>query len=103
MKKIIPLSSKIVYNYLENQSNFSTITMHIQETKVIVSEPEQEDLQTWAKTKKTFVSSVQNMQKFFSFLFIGIVGFSPVLLLIGVVGVLLYLGRRYFRRRNERE
>lgn len=90
-------------NYLQNQSNFSTITLHIQETKVIVPEAEQEELQTWEKTKQTFVSSVQNMKKFFSFLIIGLVGYSPVLLVFIVAGALIWFGRRYLRSKREKE
>ncbi len=90
-------------NYLKNQSDFSTITLHIQETKVIVPQAEKEELQTWEKTKQTFISSVQNMQKFFSFLFIGIVGYSPVLALFVLAGVLIFFVRRYLRKRRQEE
>ncbi|QHE51421.1 DUF4349 domain-containing protein [Pontibacillus sp. HMF3514] len=90
-------------NYLKNQSDFSTITLHIQETKVIIPKAEKEELQTWAKTKQTFINSVQNMQKFFSFLFIGIVGYSPVLVLFVLAGVLIFFVRRYVRKRHQEE
>ncbi|KGX83236.1 hypothetical protein N783_05265 [Pontibacillus marinus BH030004 = DSM 16465] len=90
-------------NYLKNQSDFSTITLHIQETKVIVPQAEKEELQTWAKTKQTFINSVQNMQKFFSFLFIGIVGYSPVLALFVLAGLLIFFVRRYIKKRSKEE
>ncbi|MYL32269.1 DUF4349 domain-containing protein [Pontibacillus yanchengensis] len=87
-------------NYLENQSDYSTVTLHIQETKVVVSNSESNDLQTWTKTKQAFHQSVDGLQKFLSFLTVALIGYSPIIiLLLLVVGSII--GLRIWRKKRQ--
>ncbi|CDQ21056.1 protein of unknown function [Halobacillus karajensis] len=67
-------------NYLENQSDFSTITISFTETKVMVGGVDQQNLDTWDRTKQAFVSSVNGIVTFASWLFITTIGYSPFLI-----------------------
>ncbi|MGP4062011.1 DUF4349 domain-containing protein [Halobacillus sp. H74] len=81
-------------NYLSNQSDFSTITLSIKETKVVVPEVDQQDLNTWGKTKQAFFTSINGINSFFSWLAIFFIGYSPVLLPILLIAALFWWRRK---------
>ncbi|MGI8314464.1 DUF4349 domain-containing protein [Halobacillus mangrovi] len=86
-------------NYLKNQSDFSTITVSLTETKVVVPKVDSQELNTWEKTKQAFFSSVNGLVSFFSWLFIFIIGYSPLIILFMVIGLLIWLWLRKNRNR----
>lgn len=91
--------------YLQNQSDFSTLTLNIQETKVTVSGSNRDDLQTWVKTKQALQNSWNGILAFFSFIFVAVIGYSPVLapiLLLTVLAV-FYLRKRKSSPKNDGE
>lgn len=67
-------------NYLSNQSDFSTVTLSIEETKVVVSGVDNQNLNTWEKTKQAFFNSINGIAGFLSGLFVFFIGYSPVIL-----------------------
>lgn len=75
--------------YLNNQVAFSTVTIHMTENKVIVPKIEKEE-NTLGKTKSLFIGSINGIISFFSLLFIFLIGFSPILILLFVVGLLTW-------------
>ncbi|WP_181349166.1 DUF4349 domain-containing protein [Thalassobacillus sp. CUG 92003] len=81
-------------NYLDNQSDFSTITLNVTETKVVVPGIENQQLNTWEKTKQTFMTSINGLSSFFSWVIITVVGYSPVLIPVLIVIALYWLYRR---------
>ncbi|MFZ0370620.1 MAG: DUF4349 domain-containing protein [Halobacillus sp.] len=80
-------------NYLENQSDFSTITVSIQETAAganLNNSPGN----IWEETKLAFINSLHYVGQFFSWLIVFFLGYSPFLALIAGVGLLFWLVRR---------
>ncbi|WLR47570.1 DUF4349 domain-containing protein [Halobacillus litoralis] len=84
-------------NYLENQSDFSTITISFTETKVIVGGVDQQDLNTWERTKQAFFNSINGIANVASWLFVAAIGYSPVL-----VPVLLVLALWIWSRKKRK-
>jgi hypothetical protein len=78
--------------YLENQSDLSTITIDLYEENVIVPNLEKDELNTWEKTKKQFVTSTNFLLGAFSGTFVFFIGNLPVFLLIGVFMIILFWG-----------
>lgn len=76
--------------YLKNQSDFSTITLSITETKVVVPKIEKEQLNTWEKTKEAFMNSINRVLAFFSWMIVFIIGNSPILFLLFGIGLALW-------------
>ncbi|MGM0873461.1 MAG: DUF4349 domain-containing protein [Bacillota bacterium] len=74
-------------NYLNNKVDLATVTIYVMEDKVNVPPLENEELNTWEKTKEQFMISINFLLKACSALIIFIVGSLPILLLLG--GLLL--------------
>lgn len=89
--------------YLENNVNFSTLTIELQEKNITVSSlNNREALNTWLKTKSLFMNTVNGLLTFFSTIVVLILGLSPVLLpLVGGFAVFFVLKRRKKRTPND--
>ncbi|NYE05367.1 glucan-binding YG repeat protein [Bacillus niacini] len=85
--------------YLENQTSLSTVHIALYENKVIVPNLEDEDLNTWDKTKKQFMKSTNMMLAAISGLFVFIVGNIPIIIILAVASVFIYL---YIKKRQKR-
>ncbi|MEH7493601.1 DUF4349 domain-containing protein [Neobacillus niacini] len=86
--------------YLENQTSLSTVHIVLYENKVIVPNLEDEDLNTWDKTKKQFMKSTNMLLVAISGLFVFIVGNMPIIVILAVASVFIYLYIKRSRRRN---
>lgn len=86
--------------YLENQTSLSTVHIALYENKVIVPNLEEEELNTWDKTKKQFMKSTNMLLAAISGLFVFIVGNIPILVILAVAAVFLYLFIKKTRNRN---
>lgn len=86
--------------YLENQSALSTVTIDLYEENVIVPNLEKDDLNTWEKTKKQFVTSTNFLLEAFSGIFVFFIGNLPVFLLLGVFIVILFWGIKKSRSKT---
>jgi hypothetical protein len=86
--------------YLENQTSISTVHIALYENKVIVPNLEDEDLNTWDKTKKQFMKSTNMLLAAISGLFVFIVGNIPILVILAGASVLIYLYIKKMRKRN---
>ncbi|QDP39082.1 DUF4349 domain-containing protein [Radiobacillus deserti] len=87
--------------YLDNKSDLATVTIHLIEKRVNVPGIEQDSLNTWEKTKKQFMNSVNGLIAFGSGLFIFVVGNLPVLVLLVALGVGGYFVYRKVKKSNE--
>lgn len=76
--------------FLENQTSLSTVHLTLYENQVIVPNLEDEDLNTWDKTKKQFMKSTNMLLAAISGLFVFIVGNIPILVILAVAAVLIY-------------
>lgn len=86
-------------NYLENQSDFSTITLSITETKVVIDGVEQQNLNTWEKTKQAFFSSINGIVSFVSWITIVVFGYSPFL--IPLLIIILFIWRQRKKKQKQ--
>ncbi|GGM33906.1 hypothetical protein GCM10011351_19820 [Paraliobacillus quinghaiensis] len=81
-------------NYLENKSDFATVTMHIREKRVDLVQ--NEDLNTWEKTQEQLKRSFNYLLTTGSALIVFMIGNLPVLIILGVIGI---FGYRYWRKK----
>jgi len=76
-------------NYLENQTSFSTIELIMYESRIIIPEIENKDLNTWEKTKKQFITSTNSLLSIGSGIIVFIVGNLPVLIILAIITVVV--------------
>lgn len=86
--------------YLENQTSLSTITITLYENKVIVPELEEDDLNTWEKTKKQFMKSTNMLLAALSGFVVFVLGNLPIIIILSVIAFGIYFYLRKFRNRN---
>nr|WP_284143303.1 DUF4349 domain-containing protein [Metabacillus flavus] len=82
--------------YLQNQTDLSTITIQLSETKVVVPGVKNQDLNTWEKTQKQFMNSVNALLYAGSALIIFFAGNLLVWILLLAAGWAAY----YFWRKR---
>jgi hypothetical protein len=80
--------------YLENQAALSTITVSLYEENVIVPNLEKDNLNTWDRTKKQFVTSTNFLLSAFSGVFVFFIGNVLIFLLIAFILTVLYVAIR---------
>ncbi|SFE02429.1 MYXO-CTERM domain-containing protein [Lentibacillus persicus] len=85
-------------NYLDNKVDLATVTIYIEENNVSLSN--EDDLNTWEKTKQQFMQSINFLRSAVSGLVVFLAGSSPVLLILALLGfAVFWLIRR--RKKNE--
>lgn len=98
-EEIETLEGKI--KYLDNQVDFSTVTINLAENKVVVPGLENNQLNTWEKTKKQFMKSINFLVSFLSWLIVFMIGNLPVIVLLGLIGFIVFLIWKYRRKKIE--
>ncbi|OLS41939.1 DUF4349 domain-containing protein [Bacillus sp. MRMR6] len=89
--------------FLENQTSFSTITISLYENKVIIPKIEDDNLNTWEKTKKQFMESTNFLLAALSGFVVFIIGNLPILIILTIIGYLTYRFLRKLTKRNSQE
>ncbi|MFA1819300.1 DUF4349 domain-containing protein [Virgibacillus oceani] len=87
-------------NYLQDKTDLATVTIHIEERDVRISGVGENDLNTWEKTQEQFMKSINFLISAFSGLFVFLVGNLPLILLLGVIGLIAFL---IVRKRMKRD
>lgn len=89
--------------FLENQTSLSTVNITLYEDKVIVPDIDSDKLNTWEKTKKQFMKSINMLLVGLSSLVVFIVGNIPVLAILFILGffLLYYYKKRKYRNRQD--
>jgi hypothetical protein len=82
--------------FLENQTSLSTINITLYEKRVVIPTLDKDKLNTWEKTKKQFMKSINMLLAGLSGLVVFIVGNLPVLIILFIIVFLLlyYLKKR---------
>lgn len=75
--------------YLQNQTQYSTITVSLYENKVVVPNLDKK-LNTWERTKKQFVSSTNTLLAVISGLVVFFIGNLPVFLILAILGAIIF-------------
>lgn len=86
--------------YLKNQSDLSTITITLHEDSVIVPGLENGQLNTWDKTKKQFMKSINFIVSFCSGLFVLVIGNIPVLIILGLIAMIAVILYKRFKKQS---
>ncbi|WP_280769146.1 DUF4349 domain-containing protein [Salipaludibacillus daqingensis] len=90
--------------YLENHVAFSTITIDIQERKVNVSSlQDREALNTFQHAQSLFMDTVNVIISVFSHGLVLIIGLSPVLVPLAIIGVGIYLIQKRRRKSDTKQ
>lgn len=97
-EEIEQLTGKI--RYLENQSNYATIEIHLSEKNIEVSSVPEQSESTWQQTKEQFIKSINLILNGLSSIFIFIVGNLPIFLLIGCVFLIIWLLYKKFSKKE---
>ncbi len=84
--------------YLENQTSFSTIEIAMYENSVIVPGLDNNNLDTWEKTKKQLATSTNFIFAAGSGLIVFFIGNLPVLILLLLVGIGIYFGIKRMKK-----
>lgn len=85
-------------NYLKNRTDYASIHVDLRE-KAAPKLAEKEDLDTWGKAKSTFIETLNGLVSLVSALVVFFVGFSPVLILLGIVGIGFWT---FYKRKRKR-
>ncbi|WP_165997826.1 DUF4349 domain-containing protein [Bacillus sp. Cs-700] len=81
-------------NYLDNQSDYSTVTISLEQKKRLVTE---KDFETLSEAKHLFTTTSNGLLAFFSKTIVLLIGLSPILLPLLIIG-LFFLFR--FRKKT---
>ncbi|AOH56872.1 hypothetical protein ABE28_021215 [Peribacillus muralis] len=76
--------------YIENQTSYSTVTITLSQDGIIVPGIDNEDLNTWERTKKQLATSANLLLKAGSGIIVFIIGNLPILVIVGGAGVLVH-------------
>jgi hypothetical protein len=89
--------------YLENQTSLSTVTLTLFENKVDIPGIEKEELNTWDKTKKQFMDSINFLLAAASGIIVFIIGNSPILILLSIIALIAWYGRKKYKEKQKSE
>ena len=87
-------------NYLNNQTAFATVSIHLSENKINVPGLENENLNTWQKTKQQFMESINTLLSAGSAIIVFTAGNLPVLAVIFLAGFAIWLAVKKRMNRN---
>ncbi|KWW12589.1 hypothetical protein AS888_09520 [Peribacillus simplex] len=85
--------------YLENQTSYSTVTITLAQDGIIVPGIDKAELNTWERTKKQLATSANLLLKAGSGIIVFIIGNLPILVILGMAGLLVHW---VMRRRREK-
>ncbi|WP_409289906.1 DUF4349 domain-containing protein [Peribacillus sp. SCS-37] len=66
--------------YLDKNSDLSSVSLHVAEIGIVVPELDTKELNTWERSKKSFIQTVQGLAGFISGLVVFFIGGAPVLI-----------------------
>jgi len=89
--------------FLENQTSLSTVNITLYEKKVVIPTIDKDKLNTWEKTKKQFMKSINMLLFGLSGLVVFIIGNLPALAILLLLGFLFVFIYRRKKNRNRTE
>lgn len=88
--------------YLENKSDLATVTIYIQENNVKLAGINEDDLNTWEKTKQQFLKSINFLLSAISGIFVLLIGNLPVFIILAGIALLAFWFIRKRKKTNKR-
>ncbi|MGA9288818.1 MAG: DUF4349 domain-containing protein [Anaerobacillus sp.] len=89
--------------YLDNQSEFSTVTISLEQHKVTVPKIGENELNTFSEAKNLFLTTVNGILSFFSTTLVFLIGLSPVLLPLIAIGLFFFIRYRKAMKKADQE
>ncbi|MFD1848737.1 DUF4349 domain-containing protein [Oceanobacillus bengalensis] len=89
-------------NYLQNKADLATVTIFMQENDLKLTGINEDELNTWEKTKQQFLKSINFLIAAFSSLFVFLIGNLPIFIPLIIVGVIVFFFIRK-KRRGEKQ
>ncbi|MGD6818794.1 DUF4349 domain-containing protein [Metabacillus sp. 113a] len=77
-------------NYLENQTDFSTVTIQLSESKVVVPGVDNKEWNTWEKTQRQFMGSINALLYGGSAFIVFTAGNLPIWIMLFAAGWIVY-------------
>ncbi|WP_249872428.1 DUF4349 domain-containing protein [Oceanobacillus saliphilus] len=90
-------------NYLENRTDLATVTIYMEENNVTISGMSEGELDTWEKTKKQFLNSINFILAVFSGIFVFFIGNLPVFILLGIIAMIVFFIYRGIKKNNQND
>ncbi|MBM7692949.1 hypothetical protein JOC77_002380 [Peribacillus deserti] len=84
--------------FLDKNSEMSSVTLLIREDKVIIPDIDSKELNTWERSKQSFVQTLQGLISVISSFLVFLIGGSPVLVPIFLIGAGIWYWYRKTRR-----
>ncbi|MQR96940.1 DUF4349 domain-containing protein [Fictibacillus phosphorivorans] len=81
-------------NFLQNQSDYSTVTIQFEVKNLKAEELQTEGLNTWAKTKVLFMDTVNFLMSALSFVVVSLLGLAPIWVIVAIVVYVWWLKRK---------
>ncbi|MDP4552498.1 DUF4349 domain-containing protein [Alkalihalobacillus macyae] len=81
-------------NYLDNQSEFSTVSLSLEQQKISVPTFAENELSTFTEAKKLFMTTANGLLSFGSKSIVFLIGLSPIFLPLLAVGLFFYIRYR---------
>jgi hypothetical protein len=89
--------------FLENQVDFSTVTMTIRENAITASTIQGDELNTWDRSKKLFIDTINVLISAASSIIVFLIGLSPIVLpFLIFVGVLIFIKKKNKMNKEDR-
>ncbi|WNB90787.1 DUF4349 domain-containing protein [Bacillus sp. NEB1478] len=88
-------------NFLKNQSDYSTVTINFGVKNLKAEKLQTEELNTWKKTKKLFMETVNFFVSAVSFIIVALIGLAPLWLIMAVI--VYFIWRRKNRQKKKPE
>jgi hypothetical protein len=76
--------------YLENQTSYSTVTITLSQDRIVVPGIDNNELNTWERTKKQLATSANLLLKAGSGIIVFIIGNLPILIILGGAGAVVH-------------
>lgn len=90
-------------NYLDNRVEYAIVTIHLAETNVKVPNLGDDELNTWEKTKETFMKSLKFLMQLFSGIIVFLIGGLPIIIVISIILLIILLFYKRTRKRKKEE
>lgn len=90
-------------NYLDNQSEFSTVTLSLEQQKITVPTFAENEYRTFTEAKKLFMTTANGLLSFFSKTIVFLLGFSLVLLPLLTVVIFFMIRYRKARKKADHD
>lgn len=89
--------------YLDNHVEYSTVTIHLVENNLKLSNLGDDELNTWEQIKETFMKSVNFLIQLLSSIIVLLIGGLPIIIVTGIIILIIALIYKRMKKRKNNE